>query len=337
VTVDRGGLVVSGDELEAKDEISFTISVEKQEKWEDNENGIESDRDFIHHEMKDKTKDREIVQYYEISMTKTSNGEDKVITSVYKDTDAMGKFRITMDIPEEYRGYKHYSVVHVHCGEVVTLTDLDDDPNTVTFEIDKFSTFALTATDMELVDEEQALSADFMTFEGYQVREDGYNGLRSRFIVDFAAMPTLENGGFEVIEVGAIFVSTDKLNANGDEFVVSKSADGTYKTVAYGVTVPVIKNDSIVGKYVSKTENELVFACTITNFDESNYSKNVSSRGYAVLADADGNEYVVYCDYPVEEYRSVSLEMICDALFEAGQITEDNISYQNVVAFRKED
>ncbi|MBR3967814.1 MAG: leucine-rich repeat protein [Clostridia bacterium] len=337
VTVDRGGLVVSGDELEAKDEISFTITVEKQEKWEDNENGIESDRDFIHHEMKDKTKDREIVQYYEISMTKTSNGEDKVITSVYKDTDAMGKFRITMDIPEEYRGYKHYSVVHVHCGEVVTLTDLDDDPNTVTFEIDKFSTFAIAATDTELVAEEKLPSTDFMLFDGYQVREDEYNGLRSRFVVDLNAMPTLENGGFEVVEVGAIFASTDKLTASGDEFIVSKGEDGTYKTVSYGVTVPVMKNGAIVGKYISKTENELVFACTITNFNAENYNKNVSSRGYAVLADADGNEYVVYCDYEFEEYRSVSLEMICDALFEAGEISTDNISYNHVVAFRKED
>lgn len=180
-------------------------------------------------------------------------------------------------------------------------------------------------------------NADFMTFEGYQVREEGYNGLRSLFKVDFNAMPTLEHDGFEVIELGAIFVSADKLAAMGDEFVVSKGGDGIYKTVSYGMTIPVIKNGTLVGNYVSKTEDELVFACTITNFDDTNYNKLVSSRGYAVFADADGNEYVVYCDYEVEEYRSVSLEMICDALYSEGQITADNISYQNVVAFRKED
>lgn len=177
----------------------------------------------------------------------------------------------------------------------------------------------------------------FMSFDGYQVREDEYNGLRSRFVVDLNAMPTLENGGFEVVEVGAIFAATDKLTASGDEFIIARGEDGTYKTVSYGVTVPVMKNGAIVGKYISKTEDELVFACTITNFNAENYNKNVSSRGYAVLADADGNEYVVYCDYEFEEYRSVSLEMICDALFEAGEISADNISYTHVVAFRKED
>lgn len=234
---------------------------------------------------------------------------------------------IEIDVPENFNGDNCKVYRQEKNGELTEMS-VEHHDGKLNFESDHFSIYIIV---------DETVECDFMTFEGYQVREDGYNGLRSRFIVDFAAMPTLENGGFEVIEVGAIFVSTDKLAANGDEFVVSKSADGTYKTVAYGVTVPVIKNDSIVGKYVSKTENELVFACTITNFDESNYSKNVSSRGYAVLADAEGNEYVVYCDYPVEEYRSVSLEMICDALFEAGQITEDNISYQNVVAFRKED
>ena len=71
---------------------------------------------------------------------------------------------------------------------------------------------------------------------------------------------------------------------------------------------------------------------------EIDYTK-VTTYDYKeiVVKDANGNEYVVYCDYEMEEYRSVSLEMICDALYGDGQITADNISYQNVVTFRKED
>ena len=183
----------------------------------------------------------------------------------------------------------------------------------------------------------RCIGEDFIFFDGYQVREEGYNGLRSLFTVDFDAMPMLERDGFEVIELGAIFVSTDKLVEMGDEFTVSKGGDGTYKTVSYGMNVPVIKKGALVGNYVSKSSDNLTFACTITNFNITNYNKLVSSRGYAVLADANGNEYVVYCDYEVEEYRSVSLEMICDALYGEGQITAYNISYSNVVAFRKED
>ena len=146
VVMEQGGLAVSGDELASDAEISFTLSVTKQDDWNANENGVKNGKDFVHHKMKDTAGKREIKQYYEISLTKTVDGVDHVITDVMKNTDATGTFRITMEIPEELRGYKNYSVLHVHNGETVLLTDLDDNPDTVTFEVNKFSTFALTAT-----------------------------------------------------------------------------------------------------------------------------------------------------------------------------------------------
>lgn len=50
---------------------------------------------------------------------------------------------VTIEIPEEFKGYKDYSIIHMHYGEAKTLVDLDDNPDTITFEVDKFSTFAL--------------------------------------------------------------------------------------------------------------------------------------------------------------------------------------------------
>ncbi len=50
---------------------------------------------------------------------------------------------LTFDIPEELRGLGKYFVVRVHNGEYVVLEDEDDDPNTVTFTTDQFSTYAL--------------------------------------------------------------------------------------------------------------------------------------------------------------------------------------------------
>ena len=158
-SVEQGGLVISGDELENGDEVSFVINVEKQDKWENNANGVENETDYLYNSMNDKA-NGEIVEYYEITMFKTIDGKEMAITSVYKDTDANGKFRITIVIPEEYRGHKHYSLVHVHCGEVVTLVDLDDDPNTITVEIDRFSTFGLTTSDIELIDENVTVDYD---------------------------------------------------------------------------------------------------------------------------------------------------------------------------------
>ena len=156
--VSLGGLVITGDELERGDEVSFVLGVEKQEKWEDNENGIETEQDYIHVTMKDKASG-EIVEYYEITMTKVTNGTEKQITDVQKDTDSMGKFRITLDIPEEYRGYARYTLIHVHFGEVVVLADLDDNPDTITVEVDRFSTFALATSNEEVIDE-SVIAAD---------------------------------------------------------------------------------------------------------------------------------------------------------------------------------
>ena len=164
VQMEQGGLAISGDELKTESEVSFTLTVTKQDAWEDNDNGIESEKDFIHYKMKDTAGDREIVQYYEISLTKTVNGIDQVITDVLKNTDATGTFRITIEIPEEFRGYKNYSVIHVHNGETVLLTDLDDDPNTITIEVNKFSTFALAATNEELSETPEDIACEHTNF-----------------------------------------------------------------------------------------------------------------------------------------------------------------------------
>ena len=153
-SVEQSGLVVSGDELENDQEVSFVINVSKTQGHTPSADGIHNQEDFIHHELQDKAVDKEISQYYEITMTKVVDGVEQPVTSVQKDTQTTGKFRVTMEIPEQHRGHKHYSLLHIHCGEVVTLTDLDDDPNTLTFEVDAFSTFALTYTDLELIDEE---------------------------------------------------------------------------------------------------------------------------------------------------------------------------------------
>ena len=51
---------------------------------------------------------------------------------------------ITFEIPESLRGKSEYLVIRVHGSEATILRDLDSDPNTVTIETDKFSTYALT-------------------------------------------------------------------------------------------------------------------------------------------------------------------------------------------------
>ena len=224
--VENAGLVVSADEILNGGEISFTITVEKQEMWVDSVNGVETEKDFINHNMKDKAEisKGEIVEYYEISMTKTANGSDKTITSVYKDTDAMGKFRITLEIPEEYRGQKHYSLVHVHCGEVTVLADLDDNPDTITVEIDKFSTFALATTNEELYDaaESTVTLDDIIAFKGYSVGPNG-TSICAGFDIDIEALEMYEAKTGETVDFGVVFASYEDLN--GENPLVSETAE----------------------------------------------------------------------------------------------------------------
>ncbi|MBQ8551201.1 MAG: leucine-rich repeat protein [Clostridia bacterium] len=150
VTVEGEESILSEKELESKDEVKFVLTIGEVGNDEVDDDGINTKDEYIRESAKNKGNDKTIAKYYDISLAKDGHK----ITNIHKHTDTTGKLRITMDIPEEYRGHKHYTFIHVHNGEPTTLVDLDKDPNTVTFEVDRFSTFALAYSDTELTEEE---------------------------------------------------------------------------------------------------------------------------------------------------------------------------------------
>ena len=150
--VDRGGLIVSKEEVSSGANPRFTISVVEMDKWEKNQNGIETDEDYYQTFVEEAAGDNELAQYYDITLECEKNGKTYEITDVKKHTDTTGRIRLTMPIPDKFKGHKNYAFVHVHNGVPTTLVDLDDDPDTITFEIDRFSTFALMFNDEEQVD-----------------------------------------------------------------------------------------------------------------------------------------------------------------------------------------
>lgn len=145
----QGGMIISADELNSEKPVQLELNIEKREPWTIGDGGIQTDEEFMQQSIEDVKGDKTAAQYYDITLSKNIGGVEKQITDVKKDTDTTGKIRVTIPIPEEYKGHKKYSFVHVHNGIAVTLVDLDDDPDTVTFEIDKFSTFVLTYSDTE--------------------------------------------------------------------------------------------------------------------------------------------------------------------------------------------
>ena len=143
-----GQSVILGDEITNGNDLSFTLEIDICNPWQKNENGVESGEDHIINTVIDTIGTKEAVQYYEITMSKVSNGQVLSISDVQRDINSTGKFRITIPIPADQRGYSTYTMVHVHNGEVSVLADLDDDPNTITIEVDKFSTFVLVADEV---------------------------------------------------------------------------------------------------------------------------------------------------------------------------------------------
>lgn len=78
----------------------------------------------------------------DISIIKTIIDEDKELVSENV-TNLNQPIRLTLDIPEEFRGMKEYFILREHNGVIDRLNDLDNDPDTITFETDRFSNYLL--------------------------------------------------------------------------------------------------------------------------------------------------------------------------------------------------
>jgi len=92
------------------------------------------------------------LSYFDLTMMKTLNGYAQNVT------DLSEPIEVIMEIPDDvYKSGKVYSVLRVHDGEVAVLPDLDDDPKTVTFKTDRFSSYAIA-------EEKASISKMVMTF-----------------------------------------------------------------------------------------------------------------------------------------------------------------------------
>lgn len=78
--------------------------------------------------------------YLDISILKNIGGTKSQVHNLNK------PIRITISLPENLKGFASYSIIRVHEGVATVLKDLDSDPNTVTFETDRLSTYALVHT-----------------------------------------------------------------------------------------------------------------------------------------------------------------------------------------------
>ncbi len=95
-----------------------------------------------------------VALYLDIDLTKTVGDAEAAAI-----TETAEMVTIVIEIPQELRGAdRKFSVIRVHEGEATELEDLDQDPNTVTIQTDRFSTYALVyaAQQVQQPDETEA-------------------------------------------------------------------------------------------------------------------------------------------------------------------------------------
>ena len=184
-----------------------------------------------------------------------------------------------------------------------------------------------------------------LDFAGFSLRTTDYNGLRSEFHFDRKISDEYSAKGLKVVEFGTLISATDNIE-EGSTLGVAKDANGKYVVsgTSNGVATKIMEDGAYTellancAEFTNDAGNDAYkFFVTITNYNENNYNKLATFRGYAVLEDADGNRYVVYADLLDSEnnlYNSQSLETMVDIQMNAGLIDETCISYIDVKRFR---
>ncbi|MBO4815995.1 MAG: InlB B-repeat-containing protein [Clostridia bacterium] len=124
------------------------------------ENISNEEKEKILEEIEKIEEDTVIGAFIDISIVKKINGEySEYITTTNS------KIKITINLPEELKNKetdkvnRKYSIVRYHEGEVEILdAEYDEENNTLTFETDKFSTYAIAYTDVEIKDNKADIS-----------------------------------------------------------------------------------------------------------------------------------------------------------------------------------
>jgi len=153
-----GGGKVNEEIEELKEKVPFTDEEEKQiehgadvEVWleiKDISNSVSAEDKA---KVTEKLGDADVALYLDIAMFKQV-GENEASRL----TQLGGKVRITFKLPDEYINtdknvIRTYSIIHVHNGKAEVITPaFDAQTNTLTFETDRFSTYAAVYTDEKI-------------------------------------------------------------------------------------------------------------------------------------------------------------------------------------------
>ncbi|MBR6604006.1 MAG: leucine-rich repeat protein, partial [Clostridia bacterium] len=158
--------------------------------------------------------------------------------------------------------------------------------------------------------------------EGFAVRIEGYNGLRSFFSFDNSVLKANKMGGNELVEYGAILASRE----NYEKYGVALISDGENYITANSKIVKkaVFKGETQVGKTLSTSDDDFVrFAATVTNFS-SNYTSDIYFCGYEIWKTADGTEKIFYTDCADDDYDLTNIYRVSLNTYKNGLVNAQN-------------
>ena len=181
-------------------------------------------------------------------------------------------------------------------------------------------------------------AAGVLTFEGFRIRESDYNGLRSIYNANLTEISSRAASGLTVVEYGSILASTEKLAEYGDELTVWEDETGAIVTHSYVSRVAVYKDGNIVSRILSQDDASVTYAYTVTHFNANNYNREITSRGYVIFADKEGNQYIAYADLLDDNgnsYNSMSLETLCQNMADDGTDLSTNVCWLDILRFRE--
>ncbi len=145
LTAEEMDLISSGVEVE------ITLSVHNADATV-----TETERALVTAVVEQAKTETTVALYLNIDLTKAVGTAEKTAIT---ETEQM--VLIVIDIPEELQGdNRKFTVIRVHEGEAAELQDLDNSPETVTIQTDRFSTYALAYTDVNLLPPEDSGAPD---------------------------------------------------------------------------------------------------------------------------------------------------------------------------------
>ncbi|MCH5252047.1 MAG: Ig-like domain-containing protein [Lachnospiraceae bacterium] len=253
-------------------------------------------------------------QYLDIELLKVVTDKEQN-KETFNITTTVTPIRITIQIPESLKGegdkVRTYAVVRLHNGEATLLEDLDNDPDTITIETNRFSTYAMAYT--ELTNEDRVAGAEEKLpgiLDGLTATNDTTKEDMEKQIHDKLA----EAGYGDVtvaVEITEREAATTEKEGKLRGTVTIKKGDASGQTMPWEAVIGKVKKTPVVTPTAAPDENsdndKYKKVGLIAELKVTQKKKKIQAE-WGKVSDADG--YLVYVQYCGKKFAKKATKTI---------------------------